>query len=81
MRNGSQYFLAPISQRQCLKQCFKSGLVLYVEYIFEFPYLSCGQFHPIDNSTKEIHTSQIDLKRRNTEPLERLDRDQQDFDV
>src|SRR2546429_9089735 len=81
MRHRAQDLLSPIAQRQMFEQCLQARLILHIENILELGDLIGREFHSINNPAKEIHTSKIDLKSLNTEPLKCFNRNQQNFNV
>src|SRR5207249_12125820 len=81
MRHRAQDLLSPVAQRQMFEQCLQARLILHIENILELGDLIGREFHSINNPAKEIHTSKIDLKSLNTEPLKCFNRNQQNFNV
>ena len=81
MRYCAQDVLAPVFDRKLLQEIFKARLVLDVQDIFELRDLVWSEIHSVDDSAEEIHASEIDLKIGNAKALQRLNGDQQNFDV
>src|SRR5689334_9236729 len=81
MRYCAQDVFPPVFDGKLLQQIFKARLVLDIQDVLEFSNLVLRKVHPIDDSAEEIHAAQIDLKSLDTKPLERFDRDEQNFDI
>src|SRR5207342_3383198 len=72
---------AAFFQRQRLQQAFQTGLILEVEHTFESGDLFFRKFDAVDNSSEEIDAAEIDLELRDSQPLQRLHCNQQNFNV
>src|SRR5437870_13674300 len=81
MRNGTKDLFAVVLERQVFQQRFKARLVLDVQNFLQRADLFFRESHSVDDPAEEVHTTEVDLKSLNAEPLECFNGNQQDFNV